>query len=469
MIVSLPALASPRRQTTSYGCRTRWRFVPAGIARLITDPMNTDPLSLAISMHHENSSIFDTRGRTIRILTFSTLFPNAERPSHGIFVENRLRQLLRTQPVEARVVAPVPWFPRLPDAIAAKAGRYAVYSRIPARETRWDIDVLHPRYLTIPKVGTIAAPFLLAARVLPLLQSIRASGFDFDLIDAHYYYPDGVAAWLIARALSKPFVVTARGSDIYVFPKHPIARRLITAAARAAAASISVSSALRTKMMSLGLPGERIRVLRNGVDLEAFQVHDREAMRRKYSLNANGISRWISSVGHLIPPKGHDLVIKAAARLPGLGVAIAGDGPEAHNLRELTAQLGMTERVRFMGVLSQPEINELMSASDAMVLASKQEGWANVLLESMASGTPVIASDIEGTREVVLSEDAGLLVTRTPEAIASGVTRLFGNYPARSRTRKYAEGFSWTETSRGQYELFQSILSRSLVETVSTT
>ena len=164
----------------------------------------------------------------IKLLTFSTLFPNAERPNHGIFVQTRLRQLLASGQAQSLVVAPVPWFPlRHP-----RFGQYARFAKVPAAETRFDIKVVHPRYTLLPKVGMTLAPVLLAQAMKPVIGRIIDEGYDFDLIDAHYFYPDGVAAVMLARHFNKPVVVTARGSDISLIPQYRLPRKMIQWAAR---------------------------------------------------------------------------------------------------------------------------------------------------------------------------------------------------------------------------------------------
>src|SRR5215470_9281912 len=173
----------------------------------------------------------------IRLVTFSTLYPNAVQPAHGIFVETRLRHLLASRQVESRVVAPVPWFP----SGFTVFGRYGEYSRVPRAERRYGISVAHPRYVAIPKVGMRCAPALLARGALPALLRLRAEGYDFDAIDAHYFYPDGVAASALGRRLGCPVVITARGDDIDVIAALPGARAAIRRAAQNAAAIIAVS------------------------------------------------------------------------------------------------------------------------------------------------------------------------------------------------------------------------------------
>jgi hypothetical protein len=168
----------------------------------------------------------------IRTLLFSTLYPSSVRPSHGIFVETRLRHLLSSGEVETRVVAPVPWFPfRDP-----RFGEYARHAAVPAHEVRNGIDVAHPRYLLLPKAGMNLAPASLARAGLKAARRLIAEGYDFDLIDAHYFYPDGVAATMIGKALNKPVVITARGTDINLIPKYDRPRRMILQAAEDCAA-----------------------------------------------------------------------------------------------------------------------------------------------------------------------------------------------------------------------------------------
>ncbi|HWJ95116.1 MAG TPA: glycosyltransferase, partial [Telluria sp.] len=163
----------------------------------------------------------------MKILTFSTLFPNSEKPGHGIFVETRLRHLVASGKVESRVVAPVPWFPLRHE----RFGSYARFAKVPRQEVRHAIRVTHPRYPVVPKIGMNVAPALLAQSARREIGRILDEGYDFDLIDAHYFYPDGVAAAMLGRYFNKPVVVTARGSDITLFPKYRVPRRMITWAA----------------------------------------------------------------------------------------------------------------------------------------------------------------------------------------------------------------------------------------------
>jgi len=376
----------------------------------------------------------------LRLLTFTTLYPNLAQPNHGVFVENRLRQLVDSGEVSADVLAPVAWFP----------GRGL---RVPADETRHGLCVRHPRWLSIPAVGMRAAPWLLYQSAMRVL----SQGGRYDAIDAHYFYPDGVAAtWLGAR-LGLPVVITARGSDVTQFPDYPAARRMILRAAERAAAVITVSAGLRDALVGLGANAAKIRVLRNGVDLDVFRPAD--PLQSRKALGVDG--KVLVSVGALIPRKGHELTIGALALLPGWTLLIAGTGPERGALEAMARRAGVGDRVRFLGAVPHAELAALYSAANLSVLASSREGWANVLLESMACGTPVIASPIPGNPEVVGAPEAGsIAAARTPESIAAAVETWQAGAPDRARTRAYAERFGWAETTAGQLEVFHRIVNQ---------
>jgi glycosyltransferase involved in cell wall biosynthesis len=392
--------------------------------------------------------------RPISVLTFSTLYPSRELPYHGIFVEHRLRRLLASGEVASMVVAPVPWFPFGHEAF----GRYATFARVPREERRYGITVTHPRYALMPKAGMSSAPFLMYACLRNFVAEILRARFRFDLIDAHYCYPDGVAAVLLGRELGKPVIITARGTDVNLLPRYRVPRSLIRWAAARAAGLVAVSEALRARLIELGVTGSRIEVLRNGVDLELFAPQDRPVARRELGLDVAG--RLVLSVGWLIPRKGHDLAIRAAAAIPEVTLLIVGEGPEEAALKRLAEQLGSSERVRLLGSIPQERLALVYSAADVLLLASSREGLPNVVLEALACGTPVVATAVWGTPEVVAPQVGRLVRERTPEAIAGALRSLLADAPPRAAVRAYAEHFAWGPTTAGQIRLFRSILDR---------
>jgi teichuronic acid biosynthesis glycosyltransferase TuaC len=390
----------------------------------------------------------------IRLLTFSSLFPHEARPNHGIFVENRLRHLLAGGEASSVVLAPVPWFP----SGSPRFGDRAVNARAPRTENRHGIPVLHPRYPVIPKVGMSFAPWLLYRAMIPHVDRLLAAGHRFEAIDAHYVYPDGVAASWLGRRFGLPVVITARGTDVNLIPRYAVPRRLIQGAIRDAAALIAVSASLKQALVELGAPDAKVTVLRNGVETSLFRPPaDRPAARAALGLSGP----TLISVGGLIERKGHHRTIEAMRQLPGFTLLIVGEGPERARLSALIARYGLGGRVRLLGPRPHADLPALYGAADASVLASSREGWANVLLESMACGTPVIAADIWGNPEVVRAPEAGVIYRpNSPDGVAHGVRRLFAALPDRPATRVYAESFSWDETTAGQLAVFRRVIGR---------
>ena len=385
----------------------------------------------------------------IKVLTLTSLFPNSVQPTHGVFVRQRLQHLVGAHDVAIRVVAPVPWYPPFVPGPA----RYTQYRGAPDLETIGPFTVSHPRYVVLPKVGMSAAPALMVTSILPFVRRLVASE-RFDLIDSHYFYPDGVAAAWIAARVGLPLVITARGTDINLIPKYSVPRRQILWAAAKAAAIITVCDALRDEMIGMGVAAAKITTLRNGYDPSAFHPVDRDAARR--ALGFSGTT--LLSVGHLIERKGHHIVLEALAGLPDFNLVIAGSGEMEAELRARARRLSLDGRIRFEGTVEQAKLKQYYSAADALVLASSREGMANVLIEAIACGCPVVATSFWGTPEVVRSRQAGVLVDeRTPAGIADGIRRLFADLPERSATLRYSEQFRWEPTSRGQLAIFEAI------------
>jgi teichuronic acid biosynthesis glycosyltransferase TuaC len=391
-----------------------------------------------------------------RILLFSTLFPSSVRPGHGIFVAARLHQLLATEAVEVKVVAPVPWFPFRHD----RFGEYARMARTPAHETKDGVEAWYPRYLLPPKVGMTIAPLALALGAAPTLRRLIRHGFDFDTIDAHYYYPDGVAAALLARYFRKSLVITARGSDINLIADYKLPRRMMQWAARNADASIAVSRALASAMQARGIASCSLEVLRNGVDLNRFQCLPQGEARLRL--------QWpemptLISVGNLIESKGQRLAIEALPALTGFRLCVVGSGPDESLLKSLARQLGVAERVLFCGRIAQEQMSSYYSAADILVLPSSREGAPNVVLEAMACGTPTVATSVGGIPEFVDDAVAGrLMANRSVGQLVSAVQNLWAQGIDRQAVRRRASRFDWTDTTRGQLEIFSRLARLSL-------
>lgn len=261
---------------------------------------------------------------------------------------------------------------------------------------------------------------------------------------------------MLGEHFGKPVTMTARGSDVNVFPQYSWPRRMILWAIARATATITVSQSLKASLAELGVPSQGILVLRNGVDLDAFKPKDPAPLLAKFSLRPP----VLLSVGNLLAAKGHELVIRALLEVPDATLLIVGSGPDELRLRQIMDSLGLAQRVRFLGAVDHDALVDIYNVADVMVLASAREGLPNVLLESLACGTPVAATDVSGIPEIVTSPVAGrLFPNRTPGAVAETIRYLLANPVDRAQTRSFAEKFSWDETTRGQIDLFREILS----------
>lgn len=387
----------------------------------------------------------------LRVLTFSSLFPSEARPRHGIFVENRLAHLVHDVGVDARVIAPVPWFPfRAPSF-----GAYARYAATPRQAVRPNgLRVSYPRYLMLPKIGVARQPDNMARGAWPDVKALLDGGWRPDLIDAHYLYPDGVAAAIVAQRLDLPFVMTARGTDVNVIAHLPGPGRRILEAAERAAAVIAVSTGLRDQLVALGVDAAKVTVLRNGVDLETFRIEDRAAARAALGLPPHG--RLAACVGNLVPEKGQALALDLLASRPELRLVIVGDGPLRGELGERAGRLGVADRVLFRTAMPQRELSRLYAAADVLLLTSEREGWPNVVLEAMACGTPVVGFDVGAVREMIVGAALGRIVAvRSAAALGVAVDEVLATPADREAMRAHAARFDWSSISRGQRELFE--------------
>lgn len=354
----------------------------------------------------------------MRILTITNLFPSSNAPTSGVFIRERIKAVV-ARGAEVRVIAPVPWVPPGPAP--------ARYRRIRATPESGEVDgvsVRYPRYLMIPKAGTRFQARGYARALRKVLRE-EIEGFRPDILDAHYLYPDACGVARVAAEFGVPYACTARGSDVHVLGCLPFVHRQIRDALAGAATVIAVSRALAAAMRELELFDGPIEVVPNGVDATRFHPRPRAQARAELGLPATG--RFVLCVGHLAAVYRQELLLRALAHPAapaGLEVRFLGQGPDRARLEMLAADLGVGERVVFQGTVPHERIPAWFAASNGSVQLNRSAGSPNAVLESVACGVPVLASDIPPMREALVTPQQGMLVEPDPGAVARGLTRL---------------------------------------------
>lgn len=391
----------------------------------------------------------------MKVLLFTNLYPHALKPNFGIFIRNRAVALSKIANVEIKVVAPVPWFPPLKIS-----DKWYPFSQIPLYEVIDGIEVYHPRYLVTPKVGMRYYGYSMMLGVCRLIRKIRKD-FDFDLIDAHFLYPDSFAACLLGQQLGCPVVVTARGSDVTSYTQIPAIKSHIKKTFERADHLIAVSNSLRDLMIVHGAPAEKVSVIPNGIDPERFYLLDKGQARKKLGL-PDGV-KFILTVCSLVELKGVHLLIEAISllKLPPeqpFKLLVIGSGPEEERLRALIERLAVLTQVEMIGGIANDDLIYWYNAADLFFLGSSREGWPNVVCEALACGTPVVATPVNGIPEILDSEDLGIMVERTPQDFVRGIQQAFSRNWVRQYIAHKGQKRTWKNVASEVHELFSVVL-----------
>lgn len=334
----------------------------------------------------------------MKILSFSYCFPNHVNPTWGMFVFQRLAALGRQE--DLQVCSPVPWFPLLTRK----------HNKSLSEELWQELVVHRPGFFYIPGIlkNLDARWYTLGLRhwLKELCRSWKP-----DVLDAHFVWPDGVGVALLAKELNIPYVITLRGK-IYECLKSNSQTRQCAEALQGASAVISVSARMAEEAAKLGAPADRVHIITNGVDLKHFHPRHKGDCRKQLGLPVQG--KLLVSVAHLGQRKGHHEMILALAGLPDdvrlVIVGGAAQGGTSEILRVVAREAGVAERLILPGQQPYDLIPLYFSAADVSVLASYREGCPNVVLESLACGIPVVATDVGAVPDILPVPEVGRIV-----------------------------------------------------------
>ena len=391
------------------------------------------------------------------LIVFSSLFPSAARPGAGIFIRERMFRVARHRTLA--VVSPQPWFP---GQTLIRKWRPGYRPPAPSFEIQQNIHVYRPRFLSVPGLLRRWDGWSMAFGSYFVMRRLQREGAR--LIDAHFAYPDGEAATRLGRWLNLPTTITLRGTEV-PHSKNPALRPRLTRALQAATRVFSVSHSLRRLAIELGTPEVKTEVVGNGVDITCFHPVARDAARRRFGISLD--AKILISVGGLVERKGMHRVLACLPALiehhPDLHYLIVGGGSAEGDMRaELDAQvtaLGLNERVHFLGSLAPDELKWPLSASDVFVLATRNEGWANVFLEAMACGLPVISTDVGGNAEVVCRPELGSIVPfGDAQALQQALDAALNKTWDRAAIVEYAHANQWDKRVAQLLRAFDAIL-----------
>lgn len=336
----------------------------------------------------------------------SHMYPSAISRTAGIFVHEQALAL-RARGHDVRVVSPTGWAPPVHP-------RWRSHRAVPGGDAVQGIPALYPRMLSLPgaRLGRRNCEAMLAAIGRPLR---RIHGrWPFDVIHAHMVVPDGWVAARVGERLGVPVVATAHRADVLDVPARGAAdARRVGEAVGMVDQLCAVSRVVADAAEALGAPRRPIRVVPNGADMERCRPWPRDEMRDEFGLPRE--ERIVTYVGKLVPRKGVDILIEAmgllAARPGGAPLlAAAGAGEMRPALERRAAELGLADRVRFVGKVDHDRVGRWMAAGDVFVLPSHSEGLPTVVCEAMNCGVPVVATAVDGTPEIVRDGRTGLLV-----------------------------------------------------------
>jgi glycosyltransferase involved in cell wall biosynthesis len=378
-----------------------------------------------------------------QVVVLSSLFPSAVQPGAGLFIRERMFRVGRRLPL--RVVAPTPWFP-LQSLL--RRWRPGFRPGAPFHEQQDGHDVWFPRFLCVPGLFKSLDGWFMALAAWPRLRALRRAG-QLDVIDAHFAYPDGFAAVQLGRWLGVPVTITMRGTESRLATHRQLGAQ-VRQALLGAARVFAVSESLRQVALGLGVPAERTEVVGNGVDLDKFSPLPQAQARAALGLPAD--MPVLVSVGGLVERKGFHRVIELLPALrqrwPGLLYLVVGgpspEGDMGEALRQQVRSLGLQDAVRFLGPLPPRALPGPLSAADVFVLSTRNEGWANVFLEAMACGLPVVTTAVGGNAEVVCRPELGAVVPfGEPLQLQQAIDQALATHWDRDAICRHAQANRW--------------------------
>lgn len=379
--------------------------------------------------------------KQVNILMLVDGLPSPENPHLWLHVVNQAKVL--SQRCKITMVSPVKMPPPLPKYTAE---RVRLDIAFPYTGTIDNVHFYQPRYMDLPRGSYRYNDY---SRVTSIVACVLRERIPVDLLHAHFAYWPGHAGGIVGKILRKPVLLTVYGSDIHQmarpdFPR-PLWRERALAALQMVKRIITVSCSLQQMVTELG-HGAKADMISLGFVGEQFEVLDRSICRQSLGLsNANKILLY---AGNMEPVKGTDIAIEAFKRLNrshnDLIFIFIGDGQLRSKLEQVVSNVGLSERVHFEGAKPNVKLARYLNAADLLVVPSRNEGRPAIIMESLACGTPVVATRVGGIQELLSDDDLGMLVEpENTEALAKGISSALERMWNRDHLHQHAQRFTW--------------------------
>lgn len=340
----------------------------------------------------------------MKVAVVTQYFPTSTQPWAGHSAYQTLKRLAAA--CEVKVFYPEATYPAL---LRPKTSGAAI-------DRAWQPADFTAEYIPYPVLPVVSRPlngWMMYHRLLP-----RVRAWQPDIILNYVVYPDGYAAVRIGEALGVPVVLTAIGSDLNRIPGRFV-RKLTIAALRRAAYTTTVSGDLLRTAQWLGAEPARSAAILNGCDTAVFHPGSRPAARAALGVPAD--ADVLLYAGRLDTRKGLRELVEAVAGLrslrPNLLCYLLGDGPDKPLMQQTIATHGLEDVVHFVPAAPTETVAQWMAAADVFTLPSYKEGCPNVVLEALASGRPVVATDVGGIPELMDSSSGRLVPPKDAAAL----------------------------------------------------
>ena len=385
----------------------------------------------------------------MKILFLSETFPDASQPACGTYNLALCRELAREH--EVRVISPRSWL----DVVRGRQFEAGEAVRASGLKVLYPTRWYTPGFAQSKYGGQMWWSIGSALRTL-------TRDWTPDAVLSYWAHPDGECGLRAGRMFNAPSAVIVGGSDVLLLPKDPVRGECVRRVLSESATVITVSDGLRQACLELGIPAQRVRTIRQGIDPQVFYPGDQAEARARLGLSVPVGETLAVWVGRMVGLKRVDVLILACRMLKERGqrvrVCLLGDGPCRAAWEQLAASAGITDQIQFVGPVGHDRLADWYRAADLTVLCSESEGLPNVLRESVACGTPFVSTDIGSIREIAEPQFAELVPVADVEALARGIaTVISGNH---SPAAKQFVARSWSETARDTISLLEELIAR---------